>query len=472
MTKKLLALSVLAACSFSAHAFVAPSPPPGFGGSPGNWTVAPSPGDTVVDRVLRQSKVLPVPGSAGQKVGVAYRLGNAAGRVAAAVIYVSPHLRTAVGIAAWLLAANLVWDEASKTWKSSKPGDDAYLSDGKRYLAWPGASQYHYSLEAACSARGAFMSNSSVTYTLSGTSNGYQCNFSYRMSDGRTGNYTVGVEVFGNSTCPAGWYYTPAGCVQTPPPKQVTQQEFEEALAPKPMPPTVPGELPQPTPLPVESPSPWVNPSPGANPTSQPWRVPTGNPEPNPNYDPNAPASPTNQPYRQPYTDYIPSPTYDQPWRLDTRPGYRYLPTPQGMNDPITIDPVADPSNKPTEDEKQDLCEKHPNIVACEDGEITDQPLPPIPKLYERKYPDGLVGIWNQKSQLIKQSSTFTLAGQLMPTTLTVGACPSWVIPLNFGSWSSYGEYNVAPPCWIWDVAKTIIIISALMLARSLIFGG
>lgn len=102
----------------------------------------------------------------------------------------------------------------------------------------------------------------------------------------------------------------------------------------------------------------------------------------------------------------------------------------------------------------------------------TDTPLGDIPKLYERKYPDGLVGIWNQKSEQIKQTSTFTLAEQLMPTSLTSGSCPAWVIPLNFASWAGYGEHDFAPPCWIWDVAKTIIIISALMLARALIFGG
>lgn len=101
-----------------------------------------------------------------------------------------------------------------------------------------------------------------------------------------------------------------------------------------------------------------------------------------------------------------------------------------------------------------------------------DTPFGPLPSLYERKYPDGLVGIWNQKSEIIKQSSAFTLASDLMPTALTAGTCPSWNINLDFTWWSSYGEHNVAPPCWIWDVAKGIIIISALMLARSLIFGG
>lgn len=101
-----------------------------------------------------------------------------------------------------------------------------------------------------------------------------------------------------------------------------------------------------------------------------------------------------------------------------------------------------------------------------------DTPLGEIPKLYERKYPEGLVGIWNTKSEQIKQASVFTLAAQLMPTGLDAGTCPSWPIVLEFASWASYGEHDFAPPCWIWDVAKGIIIVSALMLARSLIFGG
>ncbi len=107
-----------------------------------------------------------------------------------------------------------------------------------------------------------------------------------------------------------------------------------------------------------------------------------------------------------------------------------------------------------------------------EEDPPVDMPLGEVPKLYERKYPEGLVGIWNQKSQQIKESAVFTLAAELMPTGLTTGNCPSWPINLDFAWWASYGERDVAPPCWIWDVAKTIIIISALLLARSLIFGG
>lgn len=124
---------------------------------------------------------------------------------------------------------------------------------------------------------------------------------------------------------------------------------------------------------------------------------------------------------------------------------------------------TSPPVTETEETDKPDPEEEDPPV---------DSPLGDLPKLYDRKYPEGLVGIWNQKSQQIKQASLFTLAADLMPTGLTSGTCPAWPINLDFESWASYGVRDVAPPCWIWDVAKTIVIISALMLARSLIFGG
>lgn len=103
----------------------------------------------------------------------------------------------------------------------------------------------------------------------------------------------------------------------------------------------------------------------------------------------------------------------------------------------------------------------------------TDTDLTKVPELYERKYPDGMVGIWNTKSQEIKQSPLFTLADDLMPTGISGGTCPSWSLDLSFGgAFGDYGAQDVSPPCWIWDVARLIIIASALILARALVFGG
>lgn len=102
----------------------------------------------------------------------------------------------------------------------------------------------------------------------------------------------------------------------------------------------------------------------------------------------------------------------------------------------------------------------------------TDTPMPPIPKLYERKYPDGMVGIWHEQSEQLKQSGLFQLAQQLMPQVPDGGQCPSFKVPLNYANWANFGEGDVSPPCWIWDFGRVVILICAGLLARRLIFGG
>ena len=102
----------------------------------------------------------------------------------------------------------------------------------------------------------------------------------------------------------------------------------------------------------------------------------------------------------------------------------------------------------------------------------TDTPLGPIPELYTRKYPDGMVGIWNEKKEQLKQSSVSQLVDQLLPKNINSGSCPRFDLNLNFATWANYGTRAIDYPCWIWTVAKSIIIVSALILARALVFGG
>lgn len=104
---------------------------------------------------------------------------------------------------------------------------------------------------------------------------------------------------------------------------------------------------------------------------------------------------------------------------------------------------------------------------------VSDSPFGPIPELYTPKFPDGLVGVWTARKAEINGSSLATLTGVLLPPmSESGGTCPDWQIDLNMASYADYGSWNVAPPCWIWDFAKVIVIISSLLLARALVFGG
>jgi hypothetical protein len=102
-----------------------------------------------------------------------------------------------------------------------------------------------------------------------------------------------------------------------------------------------------------------------------------------------------------------------------------------------------------------------------------DTPLPAQPKLYERKFPNGLVGVWTTRKAELSASPLLSLASTLMPSIAPTGTCPVWMLDLNFaGTPWQFGAYDVAPACDLWKVAAAIVIVSALLLARALVFGG
>ena len=102
----------------------------------------------------------------------------------------------------------------------------------------------------------------------------------------------------------------------------------------------------------------------------------------------------------------------------------------------------------------------------------SDAPLGDVPKLYEKKYPDGLLGVWDAKKAEFEQTSFFRMIDQLTPKIGQAGSCPSWSIDLSWTPGGSMGVHELQPPCMIWPFLKAIVIISALFLARALIFGG
>lgn len=454
--KALIAAAVLLA--FSAHAGYAQlASPSGYSSAAGGHTYAASAAnDKVFGKVIHQPNGLSANvGGQSVKMPAAYRLAANAPRIAAAAIFLNPYVRTGVAIAAWLGLANFVWDAATQKWVTTDNVNGYPVSGGYTYLIQTGGvdSGVHYSASSACSAWiAAATARDGHQRTLKGVTD-TSCSW---FGPAWPGGASVSISRLAATNCPVGWYVTPAGCVQTPPPKSLTQEEFEDALSSKPMPEKVPLELPGNTPLPVEQP--YINPAPGENPANRPLRVPTGEPQPIPNTNP--------QQWRQPYVDIVPAPTPESPWRVDVKPGETTSTNPNPVENP-----QPDSQDKPTEEEDKSLCEKHPEIAACEKVEVTDKPLPDQPKLYEPKYPDGITGLWNSKLQEIKATPLFNLAPSLLPN-VSAGSCPSWKVDLSIDGWTNAGLQDVSPPCWVWDVAKLVIIASALLLARRLIFGG
>lgn len=139
---------------------------------------------------------------------------------------------------------------------------------------------------------------------------------------------------------------------------EIPKEEAAQRLAAKPMPSTLPNVLPMPWPVD----DPVINPSPALQP--QPMRVPQGNPQPVPDTNP--------QQYRQPMTRVTPSPSPASPWQVDLTPEDVVSTDPDGIKDPTTVDEGA-PNGEP---KQPDLCEKNPDILACQ--KVTLGSLAPV----------------------------------------------------------------------------------------------
>jgi hypothetical protein len=98
---------------------------------------------------------------------------------------------------------------------------------------------------------------------------------------------------------------------------------------------------------------------------------------------------------------------------------------------------------------------------------ISDGNLPNAIDFYTQKYPDGFVGVWNERKSALQSSPFVGLIGALTPSW-SGGTCPTWSIPSLMGI--QIGELK--PPCEIWTAIRIVLLVSALFLARSLIFGG
>jgi hypothetical protein len=297
-------------------------------------------------------------------------------RVAAAAVMLHPGIRTVAQIAGWLGLASLVYDEASGLWQSTAP-DDAFqelTSDGYEWRVGSAVPWTFYpTLKQACDAlylgrTGPDYVVVSTTVTSSGSTGTCAANARYSNPDRIIYSRFTSPATRGSvSSCPSGWYVTDAGCVQTPPPKTVTQEEAIEELTKHPMPADVPRHIP--TPLPVELPE------------YQPMFIPTGDPVTNPNFNPSQEPSTSNPPKIQPGVEVKPAPTPSSPWQVDTNPVNRPVVDPNAppSREPEVVPDTGGPSgNEPKDPDKTDFCEKYPTVIACQElkHEDDDTKLP------------------------------------------------------------------------------------------------
>ncbi|WP_120969291.1 virulence factor TspB C-terminal domain-related protein [Comamonas sp. lk] len=324
-------------------------------------------GSSYLNGTVRTNAALNVGGRA-VAVPAAARMASNAGRVAAAAVMLHPALRTAASVAAWLGAGAFLYDAASGLWKSPDP--NAQPSDGYIYSYSAAFSPVAYSYSEACRKFQDYQNSASSGLFIGSSVSGTNCVLTGNPEKNNNQPWTYSAPLYkrADGSCPTGWYVTPAGCVQTPPMKSVTEQEFVDGVSANPMPANVPLEIPHP--LPIEIPE------------IVPLFIPTGDPVPNPNYNPSAPPSPENQPFVQPGINVQPAPSPSSPWQVDLQPVNRPVANPKPGSDPVPNTnpdgtPKPNPGDKPREEQeqdKQDFCDKHPDVIACQKLDAPEDP--------------------------------------------------------------------------------------------------
>lgn len=364
---KALTLALFLCLGGTAHAGYAQAIPP-QGWSTAGFKATAANGASFFSGGVRANAVINV-GGRSVVMPATMRFAANAPRIAAGLMFVNPGLAAGIRAAGWLAAAGLAYDAASGLWQKSDSEYPEIISDGFTYRLTVGRNLLESrSKSEMCSLVGAAIVSSFGYYALVSaeytgeSSSQIVCSISYRPYPnsymlGSVRHYPV---KYPDSSCPVGWYVTPAGCTQTPQPKTVTEEEFLEELTKAPMPEELPLEIP--APLPVELPE------------ISPVFIPTGDPILNPKYNPQAEPTPENQPWIQPGVRVQPSPTPAQPWRVDLQPQNR----PKSDSTPLPdVQPDSGSQNQPgTEPANPGLCDQYPDILACAKLEEPENPGP------------------------------------------------------------------------------------------------
>lgn len=364
----------LGSVSVTGHAAYANAVPP-QGWSPGTGagaTYRAAANESWLSSTVRTNASLNVGGRAIQ-VPATMRLAANAPRFAARFLFGNPAVALAsVALVAWIGSQGIQWDSLTNSWVKINPnGGEPQLAVGFIFTNPPGLQGPYAGYTAACTAGVAYVLSTYPERNYINTSNQSFCQVS--PNNGSGSPEPIGLVPMG-------------GTISDPIKRPIGDDEFENDLAPIPLPDLSPNALP--IPLPVELPR--INPIPSPSGQPQPIRMPTGDPYRVPNSDPAE--------YRRPAVDIVPSPRIDAPWRVDVQPRDIPVPdlTPRPLPPPVPIpppvplpppDPDAPPvpevdpnaPPEPGEDKQPDLCEKNPDILACSKPEL-DTPDQEIPK--------------------------------------------------------------------------------------------
>lgn len=110
-----------------------------------------------------------------------------------------------------------------------------------------------------------------------------------------------------------------------------------------------------------------------------------------------------------------------------------------------------------------------PDQAAQEDQGVTDTPFGDVPKLYDVKYKDGLLGVWKASKPNIQTTAFYQAVASMFPS-LGGGSCPAFSLNLNVMAQGNYGVRSIDVPCSLFQTIGLIILATAAFTARKILF--
>ncbi|QUP55437.1 hypothetical protein GO998_08915 [Ralstonia syzygii] len=110
-----------------------------------------------------------------------------------------------------------------------------------------------------------------------------------------------------------------------------------------------------------------------------------------------------------------------------------------------------------------------PDQSAQEDQSVTDTPFGDVPKLYDAKYKDGLLGVWKVSKPNIQTTAFYQAIASMFPS-IGGGNCPAFSLNLNVMAQGSFGVRAIDVPCSLFQTIGLIILATAAFTARKILF--
>ncbi|WP_316864773.1 hypothetical protein [Ralstonia mannitolilytica] len=100
---------------------------------------------------------------------------------------------------------------------------------------------------------------------------------------------------------------------------------------------------------------------------------------------------------------------------------------------------------------------------------VTDTPLGDLPKLYESRYPDGMVGVWKASKPNVQTTPFFQAIASMFPS-FGGGTCPAFSLNLNVMPHGMFGVRTIDVSCSVFQVVGLIMLATAAFTARKILF--